>query len=471
MKKLLFFSLAASLMVFGTSCNNDDSDDNGGSESKATEKVSTTEEVEVDDDVFKTLNKTTITDFGEGTGTITFTNDNVWILDGLVFVNEGQTLTIEAGTIIKGRSGQGENASALIVAKGGTIIAEGTAAMPIVFTSAADDIVRYADGTLDGGDNLSVETTGLWGGLIVLGNAPLNSEGSSSAIEGIPTTEPRGIYGGSDNADNSGILKYISIRHGGTNIGAGNEINGLTLGGVGNGTTIDYVEVISNSDDGIEFFGGVAEVKHAIVSYCADDSYDYDEGFDGKGQFWVTIQTSASDRGGEHDGGTEPEDGVPFATPVIYNASYIGADGNRIITFRDNAGGEYHNSIFQGFVGKGIDIEDLGDGEHSFARLEAGDLKIMNNVFSGNTVHADSLVMSSTGTALMSHANVSGNTVADAGLTTTNLIPTTADLGTGSDLPAGDAFYDAANYKGAFDPSSTSTWIEGWTRTSVEIAK
>jgi len=184
----------------------------------------------------------TVTDRGQGTGTMTWNNSCTYVLDGMVFVNDGQTLTIEEGTVIKGKSGQGENASAMIVARGGKIMAEGTKTNPIIFTSEADQLRRKADGSgYENGGNLPPTASGLWGGLIMLGNAVLNSSPGESAIEGIPTTETRGLYGGSDDTDNSGMLKYVSIRHGGTDVGAGNEINGFTLGGVGGATRIDFI--------------------------------------------------------------------------------------------------------------------------------------------------------------------------------------------------------------------------------------
>ncbi len=311
-----------------------------------------------------------ISDDGSGTGTVTWTNNMTYILDGFVYVNEGQTLTIEPGTIIQAKAGQEEDASALVVAKGGKIIAEGTAAQPIVFTFEGD------------AGNTPATTRGKWGGLIILGNASLNSSPGTSQIEGIPTSEPRGAYGGTDDLDNSGILKYVSIRHGGTNIGADNEINGLTLGGVGAGTTIEYVEIVGNNDDGIEWFGGTVNAKYLISAYCADDALDYDEGYRGLNQ-WVIVHQdeNEADRGGEHDGGTDPETAMPYATPIFFNVTSIGASTSRALTFRDNAGGEYHNSIFSGY-GKGIDIEYLpGQDQDSYAQFDARIIKIENCIF------------------------------------------------------------------------------------------
>lgn len=423
----------------------------------------------------------TITDDGSGTGTTTWTADNTYIIEGFVFVNEGDSLTIEAGTVIKGAPGTQANASALIVARGAYIHAVGSADEPIIMTFQGDP--------LDG--SIPYSTKGQWGGLIILGNAVLNSVPGESAIEGIPTTEVRGLYGGDDDEDNSGILKYVSVRHGGTDIGAGNEINGITFGGVGSGTEVDYVEVISNADDGIEFFGGTVCVKHAIVSFCGDDSFDYDEGYRGYGQFWVTVQEpNAGDRGGEHDGGTDPEDGVPYATPVIYNATYIGRGidaGKRTITYRDNAGGWYVNSIFASW-GRGIDIENLASGEDSYSRFENDSLVLSSNIFydvavagtgatasdifkismgSGWPSETDSInALASSTTAFEASFAANNNQVADPGITYNfeedgmQLVPTN-EVVLGA-TPSSEGCLDEVTYIGAFEPN-TDSWVIGWT--------
>ena len=218
-------------------------------------------------------------DYGQGTGTVTWTKDREYLVEGPLFVNEGQVLTIEAGTVVRFRTGKGENASALIVSRGGKIIARGTPAEPVIFTAEADDL----------NGSLEKDATGLWGGIIILGNAPVNILAGEGYMEGIPVSEPRGYFGGPDPNDNSGVLKYISIRHSGTNIGEGNEINGLTLAGVGRGTEIDYLEVISTADDGVEIFGGTVNLRHMVVSGCTDDAFDYDLGWTGYGQFWLAV--------------------------------------------------------------------------------------------------------------------------------------------------------------------------------------
>jgi hypothetical protein len=129
----------------------------------------------------------------------------------------------------------------------------------------------------------------LWGGLIILGRAPISAEAEAMQIEGIPPSDLNGLYGGSVPDDNSGSLKYISIRHGGTNIGEGNEINGLTLGGVGSGTIIENIEIVANQDDGIEWFGGTVNVKNVIVWNTGDDAIDTDQAWAGTLDNFIVI--------------------------------------------------------------------------------------------------------------------------------------------------------------------------------------
>ena len=412
-------------------------------------------------------NVVTITDNGSGIGTQHWTADKTYVLDGFCFVNNGQTLTIDQGTVIKGKSGQGAAASALIVARGGKIMAEGTASKPIIFTAEADNL----NGSVD------LNARGLWGGVILLGKARLNTQPSEQQIEGIPTTEARGAYGGTDDTDNSGILKYVSIRHGGTDIGAGNEINGLTLGAVGSGTTIDYIEILSNSDDGIECFGGTPNIKHILINNCADDGLDYDQGFRGNVQFYCVLGANDGNRCGEHDGGTTPEDGTPYATPTIYNVTYIGVasnTNNKLITFRDNAGGYYYNSIFVNCY-KGIDIEKLASGEDSYNRYSNGELKIENNVFYNiagqtdlNNNENDFLFAGGDSASIASNncnSNLANyfsahNEVADPGISKSNPVPTNPQTTNLAPYPGN--FFESVNYKGAF---GTTNWAQGWTAT------
>ena len=255
MKKLIFSLLTITSFAL-TSCSSDDDTPTN------TDDDPVVEEGEV------------ITLTGVLTEDQTWESENIYILDGRVIVDEGVTLTIEAGTIIKGEEGLETLASALVVDQGATLIAEGTASEPIIFTSVLDGIAQgETTGTLD------VSDTGLWGGIIVLGKAPISVNGDleTAQIEGLPADESYGQYGGTDSEDNSGSLKYISIRHGGITIGQDNEINGLTLGGVGSGTVIENIEVVANQDDGIEWFGGTVNVSNAIVWSQGDDGFDTDQ--------------------------------------------------------------------------------------------------------------------------------------------------------------------------------------------------
>ena len=262
------------------------------------------------------------------TSNTTWETGKVYVLTNRIAVTSGATLTVQPGVIVKGEAGTGANATALIIARGAKIMAQGTAAQPIIFTSIADEIQPGQIAS----PNLPTDINGLWGGLIVLGNAPISASALSVQIEGIPVSDQNGLYGGSDPNDNSGVIRYISIRHGGANIGEGNEINGLTLGGVGAGTTIEYVEVVSNQDDGIEFFGGTVNVSHALVWNAGDDAIDTDQSWAGTLNNFVVI--GAGDELFELDG---PE-GAMEAKHVIMNGSVKAAGADGLV---DNDGNSY----------------------------------------------------------------------------------------------------------------------------------
>ena len=287
--------------------------------------------------------------------TQSLTNDRIYELAGRVIVPDGATLTIQEGTIIKGREGEGSLASALIIARGGKIMANGTGTNPIIFTSVLDNIkVGEKAGT-----NLSETDTGLWGGVIILGNATVSVAGGEAQIEGIPADEDAGKYGGGVapvNTDNSGEFTYVSIRHGGSLIGANNEINGLTLGGVGSGTKIEYVEVVGNKDDGIEFFGGTVNVTNALVWAQEDDAYDVDQAYTGTIDNVIYIAGPASDHGMEIDG---PEDAVNGGF-TIQNGSFKGLVGE-YADFRSQAQGTVKDLYFFNYR-KADDFELDADG-------------------------------------------------------------------------------------------------------------
>jgi len=409
--------------------------------------------------------------------TYNWTNDNEYILDGYVYLEAGGVLNIEAGTVIKGMEVPSTNdaASALIITKDAKIFAEGTASQPIVFTSTSDD------GTLDETAN------GFWGGLIVLGNGTVARPGGSDFIEGIPNETRTGFGGGTtpNDTESSGVLKYISIRHGGAELAPGSEINGLTLGAVGSGTEVDYIEIFANSDDGIEFFGGTVSVKHLISAFCGDDGTDYDFGWRGKGQYWFMIQRSdEGGNGGEHDG-AKPDGEAPFSKPTIYNATYIGSgassnqlDNEFALLFRDNAAGTYANSIFTDFADKALSIEDLAAGEgDSHQNILNGDLVLKNNLwfgFGAGATLADIVDTYSGGDDpialdIIAHLGANTNQLADpniAGISRIADAQLDPRLNAGSpaltagDVPT-DGFFDVVSYHGAFNNSNN--WALGWT--------
>ena len=309
------------------------------------------------------------------TSNTTWETGKTYVLGGRIAVTSGNTLTIQPGVVVKGEVGTGSNATALIIARGAKIDAQGTASSPIIFTTVADEI---KPGEIVS-PNLEPNLSGLWGGLIILGNAKGSFAGDVTEIqiEGIPPSDTNGLYGGTNDADNSGVLKYISIRHGGANIGEGNEINGLTLGSVGSGTVIENVEVIGNQDDGIEWFGGTVNVKNALVWNPGDDGMDTDQAWAGTLDNFIVIAGSETDHTLEIDG---PE-GSAVAGHTLKNGSIKGNNVAELGDFRDGARGNFENIYFFGFADPAT-TDGRGDlslsGDKTLATFAGGELKFMN---------------------------------------------------------------------------------------------
>ncbi|MEN8250239.1 MAG: hypothetical protein ABFS32_15000 [Bacteroidota bacterium] len=339
---------------------------------------------------------------GAITSNTTWTSDRIWELASKVVVEDGATLTIEPGTIVKGRTGAGSLATALIVARGGMIDAQGTAAAPIIFTSIEDNIeVGELAGT-----NLTEEDKDKWGGVIILGKAPISAENgdTETQIEGIPPEDTFGLYGGSDATDNSGTMKYVSIRHGGAEIGAGNEINGLTLGGVGNGTTLDHIEIFATLDDGIEFFGGTVNVTNLIISYQGDDGVDIDQNYSGTvDNFMVLHGGSDTDEGLEIDGpeGSTYTDGK-FTLTNGTVMTLGGADEGTPADLKSKAQGTIDNVIFSAYSSGNLKIRasyqnDCADAKtDAYTHLIAGDLALITSKFDGVSVYTKSVAADGT---------------------------------------------------------------------------
>lgn len=291
-------------------------------------------------------------------GNVTWTSNNVYLLQGLVYVDSLATLTIQPGTIVKGDDATAF--SSLIVQRGGKLIAEGTQCQPIVFTTEA------AAGS---------RAKGQWGGIVLLGRAKHNL-GTQNGIEGIAQPNARVFHGGNNDDDNSGVLKYVRIEYGGYVFAPNNEINGLTLGSVGRGTTIDYVQVSFGNDDAFEWFGGTVNCKHLVAYRNLDDDFDTDNGFSGTVQFGLSIKDPAiadapavsTSEGFESDneasGATRTL--APKTSSAFYNITQIGAWRCASNT-------------------AGTGVQPTADGHRRGARFRRGtDLKIYNSIFMNN---------------------------------------------------------------------------------------
>lgn len=322
-------------------------------------------------------------------GNVYWSKDTVYLLDGFVYVEEPAVLHIPAGTVIKGKESPttGDVGTALIICRGAKIIAEGTETEPIIFTSEYDD-TDLPDNGADPKIDWKVDK-GLWGGVVLLGNARLNVA-DEKVVEGLPATDPRALYGrGASNfndEDSSGVMRYVSIRYTGVTVEANKELQGLTLGCVGSKTVIEYIESFCSDDDGFEWFGGTVNTKYLVAAYCEDDGFDYDQGFRGKGQFWFAIQdTGRGDYCGEWDSGDAGAlTNTPLSNAIIYNATFLGqgessSKGNYNIKMKEYGSAKIYNSIFTEMSKKFVSI-DSGAGSTSYNRFLSGDIIFENNI-------------------------------------------------------------------------------------------
>lgn len=322
-------------------------------------------------------------------GNYTWTADNCYIIDGLVFLESTGSLTIEPGTVIEGRPNPttGQNTSALIIAKGANINAQGTEANPIIFTAeTADDVSP---------DDLTADDKGLWGGLAILGDAEIpnpDNDGGERFWEVLDEITGAGQYGGFSTQNVIRNLSYVSIRHAGAAILPNQVFPALTFAAVRETAQLDHLEVFAAADRGIAFYGGTAQLAYASATFCEGPAFSWQDGYNGKGQFWFALSDPGStDLIADHRGyiNSATQDTVVSA-PQIFNATYIGGGGTGNTTavamrFRESSAGVYGNSIFTHFNGNALEVEDIaGDNNDSQSLMEAEeDFFLRNNLFWG----------------------------------------------------------------------------------------
>ncbi|SOD15283.1 hypothetical protein [Pedobacter xixiisoli] len=406
-------------------------------------------------------NGTVIT--GELVNDVTLLKGNSYVLKGGVHVKTGKTITIQEGVTVK--SDANEPATAyLLIEPGAKIMAQGTAASPIIFTSGAT-APKEQD----------------WGGIIVCGLAPVNGEGGRIASEmGAGVT-----YGGTNAADNSGVLRYIRVEYTGKKQTADKEHNGFTFEGVGNGTTVEYLSVYRGGDDAFEWFGGTVNVKYLFAYGAQDDTFDWTFGWNGKAQFLVGVQADGvADRGIEADNSNKNRTASPYSNPTISNVTLVGSltaktgddptnatDVGKTtgLKLREGTRGKLHNFVVYNF-NNGVDVEHdetLNNVADATLIIKNSDISNVNPwalkhtlpsttgatrpPFTGvnpfiSATYANTTTASSTRPSYMTSVFV-GTTATDA------INPTTLD-----------AFFTAANYKGAVQTGSDWT-NAAWVRT------
>ena len=306
--------------------------------------------------------------FVESTGDATWSGTVT--LNGKYIVNDGHVLTIDAGTTILATNTNSVNtATAIVVRPGGQIFANGTASSPIIMK--AQDAIDATD-------------TGLWGGVIILGNATVGTPTGEDTIEGLPSTLSITYGGGNspNDADNSGVFKYVSIQNGGTAISDGNEINGLTLGGVGSATEIHHVEIVSNDDDGIEFFGGTVDVSDLVIIEQSDDAVDVDQAYNGTISNVVVVLGNGSDNVFEIDGNEDKQE--VLIADRSHNVTHVSAYGHSSAKgdayghWKSDAKGVYTNVLYENFK-SGTHIEGIVEGNYADNSLDFNNFEFVTS--------------------------------------------------------------------------------------------
>lgn len=416
---------------------------------------------------------------GDITTNVTLTSNKTYLLRGFVRVQSGATLTIEPGTFI---FGENSTQGSLIIKPGGKLVANGTANQPIVFTSefAKQGSTRQP-------------TYGDWGGIILLGNAPINVPGGTASIEG-----PGDSYGGSDPNDNSGTLRYVRIEYPGIAFSPNNEINGITFGGVGSATVIEYIQVSFSGDDSFEWFGGNVNGKYLIAFRGWDDDFDTDFGFSGKLQYLLAVRDpliadQSQSNGFESDNDGSGSGNTPLTSPTWFNVTMVGPKATDTTTInslyrrgmhlRRNSQNKISNTLIIGWP-TGVLLDRSG----TINGAINGTMYLKNSIIAGATTKA----IDTTGSPNLSWDPAAWFTTTNSGriyttnsgaaltdpfnLANPNFLPQAGSPAlTGAIAPPADGFFDAAggNHVGAFGTTDwTASWANwnpvGYTVTSVK---
>lgn len=422
MKKITkFVGLFALTAVFGlSSCDKEEESPS------STTNTYTVKDVTVDGTAYKQVQGTINTDY-------TFSSSENWLLSGGVFVKDGSILTIDAGTTIKAAD---DGATAFLsVLQGGKIMAHGTATLPIVFTTVK-----------------STPTPGDWGGIILNGYAKINVTGGTAEGEG-----GTGTYGGSDDADNSGMMHYVRVEYAGRILGTDNELNGFAFQGVGSGTDLSYLQAYRGADDGFEFFGGTVNIRHAISTGNHDDSFDWTQGWTGNGQFLVVNQSSdKGDRGFECDNNGDDNATEPFSNPTLSNITVLlvddGDSSNTGIRLRAGTKGKIYNTIVTDAPKNGYRVSDEAPSTQTEDNMNDGSLLVTSSISSSTNANAWK--------DCTPFANDANNSVTDASFLNGYIGVYTGSEST--DPSTLGSWFNSANYIGAVQASDD--WTAGWTK-------
>jgi len=299
----------------------------------------------------------------------TWSNDQIHVILGKVVIMDGVTLTVDAGTIIKAGEGQDNDATALIVARGAKIYMNGTAVSPIIMTDINDNIDYGSPST-----NRNALDRGKWGGLIILGKAQISDAVDEKLIEGVLAIEGEtwNFYGGMDDTDNSGNISYVSIRHSGTQVAPDIELQGLTLGAVGNGTTIENVEIVASKDDGVEFFGGSVNVTNLLIWNQFDDGIDIDMAYSGTIKNAIVEYAVDSDGAFEIDGAKdisyEAQNTIEGLT-VYGRFSEDASDSDQLGRIRENIQIKMSNVLCQGVAAEKSKFEKFSENNGNYKNI------------------------------------------------------------------------------------------------------